>query len=142
MISLQASDIFFCIRYDYLQDQIIQRADVLHTVCFPSCLFEICAKCVEGQCRNFFPGLLCVHELFFHLIFPCMNFLFVLRPPPTPPPITFLIVPSLGTVANLDARDFLWAVSGFGHFFYSERCAHICLAPSQNSNVWRPNIHV
>ena len=115
MTSLQASDIFF---YDYLQDQIIQRADVLHTVCFPSCLFEICAQCVEGQCRNFFPGLLCVHELFFHLIFPCMNFLFVLRPPPPPPsPHNFSNSPSQGTVANLDARDFLWAVSGFGHFF-------------------------
>ena len=25
---------------------------------------------------------------------------------------------------------------------YSERCAHICLAPSQNSNVRRRNIHV
>ena len=24
---------------------------------------------------------------------------------------------------------------------YSERCAHICLASSQNSNVWRPSIH-
>ena len=24
----------------------------------------------------------------------------------------------------------------------SERCAHICLESSQNSNVWRPNIHV
>ena len=23
---------------------------------------------------------------------------------------------------------------------YSERCAHLCLAPSQNSNVWRSNI--
>ena len=29
---------------------------------------------------------------------------------------------------------------GFGQF--SERCAHICIAPSQNSIVWRPNIHV
>ena len=24
------------------------------------------------------PGLLCMHEFFFHLIFPCMNFFFVL----------------------------------------------------------------
>ena len=30
----------------------------------------------------------------------------------------------------------------FRSFLYSERCAYICLAPSQNSNVWRPNIHV
>ena len=28
----------------------------------------------------------------------------------------------------------------FRSILYSERCAHICLAPSQNSNVWRPNI--
>ena len=28
----------------------------------------------------------------------------------------------------------------FQSILYSERCAHICLAPSQNSNVWRPNI--
>ena len=40
---------------------------------------------------------------------------------------------SCQTVANLDAREFGWAVSGFGQFFIaSERCAHICLAPSQN----------
>ena len=45
-------------------------------------------------------------------------------------------------MANLDAREFWCAVSSFGQFFYSERCAHICLASSQNSNVWRPNIHV
>ena len=30
----------------------------------------------------------------------------------------------------------------FRSILYTERCAHICLAPSQNSNVWRPNIHV
>ena len=30
----------------------------------------------------------------------------------------------------------------FRSILYSERCAHICLAPSQNSNVWWPNIHV
>ena len=41
-------------------------------------------------------------------------------------------------IANLDARDFLCAISGVGR----ERCAHICLAPSQNPNVWRSNIHV
>ena len=125
MISLQASDIFFCIRYDYLQDQ--NSAGSLfkelmfctqYALCFPACLFEICAKCVEGQCTNFFPGLLCVHEFFFHLIFPYMNFLFLPRPPHTPPPPhNFSNGPSQGTVANLDARDFLWVVSGFGHFF-------------------------
>ena len=30
----------------------------------------------------------------------------------------------------------------FRSILYSERCAHICLAPSQNWNVWRRNIHV
>ena len=30
----------------------------------------------------------------------------------------------------------------FRSILYSEWCAHICLASSQNSNVWRPNIHV
>ena len=30
----------------------------------------------------------------------------------------------------------------FRSILYSERRAHICLAPSQNSNVWLPNIHV
>ena len=97
MISVQASDIFFFyIRYDYLQDQ--NSAGSLfkelmfctqYALCFPACLFEICAKCVEGQCRNFFPGLLCMHEFFFHLIFPWMIF-FCTSPPP--PPHNFLMV--------------------------------------------------
>ena len=30
----------------------------------------------------------------------------------------------------------------FRSVLYSEWCAQICLAPSQNSNVWRPNSHV
>ena len=54
----------------------IQRADVLHTVCFPACLLKICAKCVEGQCRNFFSWSTLHAWIFFHLIFPCMNFFF------------------------------------------------------------------
>ena len=58
----------------------IQRADVLHTLCFPACLPEICAKCVEGQWRNFFPGLLCMHEFFSLNFFLAWIFL-VLRPP-------------------------------------------------------------
>ena len=65
----------------------IQRADVLHTLCFPACLPEICAKCVEGQCRNFFPGLLCMHD-FFSLNFPLHEFFWYFAPPP----ITFLMV--------------------------------------------------
>ena len=64
----------------------IQRAVVLHTVRFLPCLLEICAKCVEGQGRNFFPCLFCMHEFFW-----------ALRPsPPLPhnfskgPPLSFL----------------------------------------------------
>ena len=49
---------------------------------------------------------------------------------------------SCWTVANLDARDFWWAVSGFGQFFIVSGVLKNCLAPSQNSNVWPPNIHV
>ena len=123
--SLQASDIFFCIMYDFLQDQ--NSAGSLfkelmfctqYALCFPACLFEICAKCVEGQCTNFFPGLLCVHE-FFSLNFPLHEFFVSTSPAPhhPPPPHNFSNGPSQGTVANLDARDFLWVVSGFGHFF-------------------------
>ena len=59
----------------------IQRAVVLHTVRFLPCLLEICAKCVEGQGRNVFPGLFCMHEFFGAL---CC--------PPPPCPITFLKV--------------------------------------------------
>ena len=76
-ISLQASDIFFLYQVwlftrPKFNRKFIQRADVLHSVCFPACLPEICAKCVEGQWRNFFPGLLCMHN-FFSLNYPCMN---------------------------------------------------------------------
>ena len=74
----------------------IQRADVLHTLCFPACLPEICLKCVEGQCRNFFPGLLCMHE-FFSLNFLCMN-VFGTSPPP---PHNFSYGSSLSTFNNI-----------------------------------------
>ena len=60
-----------------IQQEVNQRADVLHTVCFPACLLEICAKCAEGQCRNFFPGLLCMHEFFFSLNFPFHEIFFL-----------------------------------------------------------------
>ena len=79
----------------------IQRADVLHTVCFPACLLEICAKCMEGQCRNFFLVYSTRMNFFFHLIFPCMNFFFVLRPPT----ITLLMVRPLRGVAQGRANN-------------------------------------
>ena len=52
---------------------------------------------------------------FFSLNFP-LDYFFCTSPTP-PPPHNFSNGPSQGTVANLDARDFLRAVSGFGHFF-------------------------
>ena len=97
MISLQASDIFFCIRYDYLQDQnsagsLFKELMFLHTVCFPACLLEICGRPMQefffpvySACMNFFP-----------LIFPCMNFFLYFDPPPPPsPPHNFSNGPSL-----------------------------------------------
>ena len=45
-----------------------------------------------------------------------MNLFFVPQPPPTPPR-NFPNGAPQGTVANLDARNFLCAVSGFGDFF-------------------------
>ena len=47
----------------------------------------------------------------------------------------------LKTVANLDARVLMRGFL-FRLFLNSERYTHICLAPSENSNVWRQNIHV
>ena len=83
MISLQALDIFlwWLFTRPKFSRKFIQRADVLRTVCFPACLLEICAKCVEGQCRIFFPRLLSMHEFFF-----CTS---------PPPPYNFSIGPSL-----------------------------------------------
>ena len=49
---------------------------------------------------------------------------------------------SCQTFANLDARDFWCAVSNFGQFFIVSGVLKNCLAPSQNSNAWPPNIHI
>ena len=57
----------------------IQRADVLHTVCFPACLLEICAKCMEGQCRNFFL-VYSTRMNFFSLNIPLHEFFFGTSP--------------------------------------------------------------
>ena len=74
----------------------IQRADVLHTLCSPAFLPEICLKCVEGQCRNFFLVYsACMN--FFHLISFAWMFL-VLRPPP---PHNFSYGSSLSTFNNI-----------------------------------------
>ena len=74
----------------------IQRADVLHTVCSPACLSQICAKFVKANAGIFFLVYsACMN--FFHSIFPCMNFCFVLRPPPPPHAHNFSNGPSLIT---------------------------------------------
>ena len=96
----------------------IQRADVLHTVCFPTCLLKICAKCEEGQCWNFFPGLLCMHE-FFSLNFLCMN-VFGTSPPP---PITFLMVcPLARLITSSESQGAVsWVRINGGESFHWER---------------------
>ena len=88
MISLQASDIFFCIRYDYLQDQNSEGSLFKGPMfCTQYAFLHAFLKFVQNvrkanagifflvysACMNFFP-----------LIFSCMDF-FVLRPPPPPP---------------------------------------------------------
>ena len=84
MISLQALDIFFCIRYDYLQDQNSAGS-----------LFKGLMFCTQYA---FLPAFLRFVQnvwkanagIFFQVYSACMNFFFsVLRPPP---PITFLLV--------------------------------------------------
>ena len=60
--------------------------------------------------HEYFLGLIGVHE-FFHLIFPCANTFFVLRPPPRPPD-TFSNGPSRNSLALsvqiLDNFYFIW----------------------------------
>lgn len=65
----------------------IQRADVLHTVCFLAYLLETCAKCVEGH--FFLVYSTCMN--FFHLNFPLHDIFFVLRPALPPTPLTFIM---------------------------------------------------
>ena len=45
--------------------------------------------------HEFCLGLTAVHEIFFHLIFPCANIFFVSRKPPPPPSHKFSNGPSL-----------------------------------------------
>ena len=54
-----------------------------------------------------------------------------------PRPSTWYPRPRHGTFERLFRSDFR-----FRSILYTDKCAHICLAPSQNSNVWRPNIHL
>ena len=93
----------FCIRYDYLQDQnsagsLFKGPMFCTQYAFLPAFLRICAKCVEGQCRNLFSWSTLHAWIFFHLIFPCMNFFFVLRPPPH----NFSNGPSLMVINNHD----------------------------------------
>ena len=83
----------------------IQRADVLHKVCFPACLHEICAKRVEGQCRNCFPGPRCMHE--FLIIFLCIMFFLYF-----PPPHNFSYRPSLNLYIRARENDHSLLIRG------------------------------
>ena len=120
MISLQASDIFFCIRYDYLQDQnsagsLFKELMFCTQYAFLPAFLRFVQNVWKANAAIFF--LVYSAYMNFHLISPCMNF-FCTSPAPHPhPPITFLMVRPQEAVANLDAGDFLYAVSGFGHFF-------------------------
>ena len=84
MISLQASDIFFCIRYDYLQDQnsagsLFKGPMFCTQYAFLPAFLRFVQNVWKANAGIFFPGLLCMHE-FFSLNFPLHEFFFVLRP--------------------------------------------------------------
>ena len=96
MISLQASDIFFCIRYDYLQDQnsagsLFKGPMFCTQYAFLPAFLRFVQNVWNANAGIFFPGLLCMHE-FFSLNFPFHEFFFCTSPAPPPPPITFLMV--------------------------------------------------
>ena len=70
MISLQASDIFFCIRYDYLQDQnsaggLFKGPMFCTQYAFLSAFLRFVQNVWKANAGIFFPGLLCMHEFFF-----------------------------------------------------------------------------
>ena len=55
----------------------LQNVKLSRIVTYRSKIIRV--NCVEGQCRNFFFWSTLNAWIFFHLIFPCMNFFFVLR---------------------------------------------------------------
>ena len=88
MISLLASNIWFCIRYDYLQDQnsagslfeeLMFCTQYAFLACMPS--WDLCKMC--GRQLQEFLSLSTLHTwMFFHVIFPYMNLFWFFAPQP------------------------------------------------------------
>ena len=80
----------------------IQRADVLHTVCFPACLLEICANVWKANAGFFFLVYsTCMIFLFTKFSLAWIFFFFVL----CPPTITFLMIRPLRWIAQERANN-------------------------------------
>ena len=95
MISLQALDIFFCIRYDYLQDQnsagsLFKGLMFCTQYAFLPAFLRFVQNVWKANAGIFFLVYsACIN--FFSLNFPLHKFFSCTLPPP-PPPITFLMV--------------------------------------------------
>ena len=127
MISLQALDIFFCIRYDYLQDQ--NSAGSLFNglmFCTQYAFLPAFLRFVQNVWKanaGIFSWSTQHAWIFFHLIFPCMNFfLYFARPPP---PLNFSNGPSLSD-KSFSLKQIMWfkywfkmAVKDLGTRFFS-----------------------
>ena len=96
MISLQASDIFFCIRYDYLQDQnsagsLFKELMFCTQYAFLPAFLRFVQNVWKANARIFFLVYsACMN--FFSLNFPLHEFFISTSTAPHPPPITFLMV--------------------------------------------------
>ena len=105
MISLQALDIFFCIRYDYLQDQnsagsLFKGLMFCTQYAFLPAFLKFGQNVWKANAGIFFLVYsACMN--FFSLNFPLHEFFFVLRPPP-PSPHNFSNGPSPN---NLHKRE-------------------------------------
>ena len=102
MISLQALDIFFCIRYDYLQDQnsagsLFKGLMFCTQYAFLPAFLRFVQNVWKANAGIFFLVYsACMN--FFSLNFPLHEFFFVLRPPPP----NFSNGPSLMVINNHD----------------------------------------
>ena len=107
----------------------IQRADVLHTVCFPALRFpsyDLCKMCGRPM-QEFFPRSTLHAWIFFSLNFPLHEFFFV----PRPPPHNFSNGPSLNDSFSLLQMKFSWFDNFFKCYFYLPRHVQI---PSQDQD--------